>query len=150
METSDPGTEAPTGAHTGDSRTTAVADLLTRISTAWRSRRFDDLARCFDENIVMAHSGFSGRTEGRDQLVASYREFMDRATLTSYDERPPVIEVFGDTVIASYRWEMSWRDGTSANHAAGTDLFVCNCSRDRAGDTWRAVWGTMSFEPDAS
>lgn len=125
-------------------------NLLTRISIAWRNRCFDDLARCFDEHIVMASPGFSESIQGRDRLVDSYREFMDRATLISYEKRPPDIKLFGDTAIASYHWGMSWLDGGTAHHAAGTDVFVCSCNRDVPDASWRAVWRTMSVETDGN
>jgi hypothetical protein len=69
----------------------AVAATLSRLSAAWQHRRYAELAAAFDEHVVMALPGFSGRVEGRGALVESCREFMERATLTHYQEQPPAV-----------------------------------------------------------
>src|SRR5215207_7722821 len=141
---------AATAEHSGGDSSTAraaVAAALARLSTAWRNRRYDELAALFDEGIVMALPGFVGRVEGREALVESYREFMERATLTDYKEQPAVIDIWGDTAVASYQWEMQWLVGGVPNHAAGHEVFVFG--RTSAGTAeWRAVWRTMAVEPE--
>ena len=124
----------------------AVARTLASLSTAWQNRRYDELAAAFHERIVMALPGFSGRVEGRDALVASYREFMERATLTHYAEEPPTIDVWRRTAVATYRWEMRWLVNSIPNQAAGSEMFVF--ARGLAGE-WRAVWRTVAFDQPA-
>ena len=127
----------------------AVATVLAGLSAAWQNRRYDELAANFDEQIVMALPGFSGRVEGRDVLVESYREFMERATLTHYAEEPPTIDVWGSTAAASYRWEMRWLANNVSNHAAGSEMFIF-ARRSADGGEWRAVWRTVAFDPVAA
>jgi uncharacterized protein (TIGR02246 family) len=122
----------------------AVRSVVGRISAAWQSRRYDELAGCLDEDVVLVAPGFQERLEGRAAFVQSYREFMESATITKYKESPPAIDVWGDTAVASYRWEMSWNAAGTSNHEAGHDIFVLR--REGAGD-WRAVWRTMTVEP---
>jgi hypothetical protein len=141
---------AATTEHSGSDSSTAraaVAAALARLSSAWRNRRYDELAAVFDEGIVMALPGFVGRVEGREPLVESYREFMERATLTDYKEQPAVIDVWGDTAVASYRWEMHWLAGGVPNHAAGYEVFVFGRNSEGTED-WRAVWRTMAVDPE--
>ena len=127
----------------------AVAAALGRLSAAWRNRRYDELAAVFDERIVMALPGFAGRVEGRDALIESYREFMERTTLTHYAEEPPVIDVWGSTAVASYRWEMQWLTKGVSNQAAGSEMFIF--AREAAGTgEWRALWRTMVVDPPGS
>ena len=84
------------------------------------------------------------RLAGQRAVVDSYREFMDRVTLTRYREDTPSVDVWGDTAIASFRWEMDWLAGNVSNCEAGADIFVfCR----RGATQWRAVWRTMMFEP---
>ena len=128
----------------------AIAATLARLSAAWRDRRYDELAAVFDERVVMALPGFAGRVEGRDTLVESYREFMERATLTHYEEQPPAIDVWGDTAVASYHWEMKWLAGGVPNEAAGYDVFVLRRLPERSGaGEWVAVWRTMAVDSGA-
>ena len=119
----------------------AVHAVVARISAAWQERRYDDLARLFAEDMVFTLPGSAGRVEGRDAIVASYREFMDRITLTSYVEDPQVVGVWGDTAVVRLRWEMAWLAGGVPNHATGHDIFAFRL----ADGAWRAIWRTMSF-----
>lgn len=129
-----------------DAAHAAVATTLSGLSDAWRSRRYEDVASYFDADAVMIVPGFSGRVQGRDVLVDGYREFMDRSTLTHYVEQPPVIDIFGDTAVASYRWEMTWVTREVENKASGHDLFVLQGSEIGGRQSWRAVWRTMTFD----
>jgi uncharacterized protein (TIGR02246 family) len=124
-----------------------VHGALRAISAAWQERRYNELAQLFADEIVFALPGFTGRLEGAPAVVASYREFMERATLTEYREDAPQIDVWGDTAVATYRWEMAWLAGGVPNREAGHDAFVLR----RGGDgQWRAVWRTMTFEPQSN
>jgi hypothetical protein len=121
-----------------------VADALARLSAAWRGRRYDELAALLDEHVVLAAPGFVGRREGRDAVVESYREFMERATITEYREGAPTIDVWGDTAVAAYHWEMAWRSGGVPNRGSGHDVLVLRRAPDDGA--WRAVWRTMTLD----
>ena len=120
--------------------------MLAGISAAWQERRYDSLRQFFADNMVLALPAFSARHDGAENIVESYREFMDRVTLTEYREEEPAIDVWGDTAVVTYRWEMAWLAGTVPNREAGHDVFVF---RRDPGGPWQAVWRTMSFDPPA-
>jgi hypothetical protein len=123
---------------------TEVSIALRRLSESWRNRRYDELRDCFHDNAVMTPPGFSGGVVGRDAVVESYREFMDRSTLDSYSEAPATIEAFESTAIAHYRWDMVWTSGGKQDRASGHDLFVF--ARDADSGQWKAVWRTVLFD----
>jgi ketosteroid isomerase-like protein len=83
-------------------RAPPFARRLPGINAAWRERRYDDLCQMFAEDMVFTLPGFSGLLQGREAVVASYREFIERVTLTSYREEQLVVHVWGDTAVASY------------------------------------------------
>ena len=91
--------------------TSEVRRTVEALSAAWRERRYDALAALFADDMVFALPGFTGRLEGGPAIVASYREFMDRVELTHYQEDAPTIDVWGDTAVVSYRWDMAWVAG---------------------------------------
>jgi len=80
--------------------------------------------------------------------VDSYREFMECVTLTEYREDTPTVDVWNDTAVATFRWEMAWVAGGVPNRGAGHDVFVFR--RASTGVPWRAVWRTTLFEPPAA
>ena len=126
--------------------TEEVSAVLAGISAAWRERRYANLSRFFAPDMVFALPGLAGRLEGRDAIVASYQEFMERITLTSYNEDSLAVDTWGDTALATYRWEMKWLAGGVPNHETGHDVFALQ----RANGAWSAVWRTMLFDPRAA
>jgi hypothetical protein len=136
---------APRPQSTIDDHRAEVRLTLGRISAAWQDRRYQELATLFDEHIVMVLPGLSARIEGRAAVVESYMEFMEHSTVSEYWEDEPTIDVWGDTAIASYHWEMTWVSGGRSESAAGYDVFTF--SRRTDGDqAWRAVWRTMALD----
>jgi hypothetical protein len=122
-----------------------VREALRRISAAWQDRRYQELAALLDERIVMVLPGLSARIEGRSAVIDSYMEFMEHATVGEYWEDAPTIDVWGDTAIASYHWEMTWVRNGQTERGAGYDVFTF--SRRTDGDhAWRAVWRTMALD----
>jgi len=123
-----------------------VRHVLANISTAWQARRYDVLAEFFAEDMILALPASGARLEGVRAVIESYREFMDRVTLTNYREDPATVDVWVNTAVASYRWEMSWLAGNTPNREVGHDIFVFRRTTD---ERWLAVWRTMMFEPSA-
>jgi hypothetical protein len=122
----------------------AVSKTLQRLGEAWRERRYDDLRSLLDEHVVMVLPGFGGRLEGRAALVESYREFMERSILKRYVEAAPAIDLFHDTAIATFGWEMEWNTHGVDNTAAGHELWIFTRGTDRNDSVqWRAVWRMM-------
>ena len=130
----------------------AVRDVVHRtflqLSAAWQGRRYDELEGLLAEDIVFALPGLEGRLEGAPAVVASYREFMERVTLTAYREETPAIDVWGDTAVLICRWQMEWLAGGVPNAESGHEVFVFRRSpnTDPQATSWRAVWRTMTFD----
>jgi Domain of unknown function (DUF4440) len=122
---------------------------LLAISRAWRERRYEALGNCFAPDMVFALPSFASRLLGRDAIVASYREFMDRVTLTDYREDVATVDRWGDTAMTLFRWQMEWLAEGVSNQAAGHDAFLFRRIQTAAPDQpehWVAVWRTMAFD----
>lgn len=117
----------------------AIRDLLAAINAAWLERRFEDFDTFFADDIVLVAPDFSARLVGRAASVETFREFMERAAVTSFVEDDLSVTISGDTAVADFAWEMTWTDGETPHSQRGRDLFVFS----RQGGTWRAVWRTL-------
>jgi ketosteroid isomerase-like protein len=123
-----------------------VYDVLSNISEAWQLRQYDKLASHFDPDMTIVSPGFERRVQGRAACVDSYREFMDRATIERYEEAVPVVDVWGDTAVATYRWEMAWTAEGTADDEAGHDIVVLRRSSRDGVEAWRVVWRAVTSE----
>jgi len=120
----------------------AVRALLRRVDDAWRHGRWEELAACFDDRMVVAAPGTARRGTGARAAVASYREFMERATLIRYRAEEPVVDAWADTAVATFAWEMVWEGDGTPHHDVGHDVLVCRRDAD-APEGWLVVWRTM-------
>jgi uncharacterized protein (TIGR02246 family) len=116
-----------------------IRELITRLNETWMKGQPGGLASFFREDIVIVPPGFAQRTEGRDACVASYEEFCSQAAILDLKLAEPMIDVFGDTAVATYAFEITYEMGGERFKDSGRDLFVFI----RQNDLWQAVWRTM-------
>ena len=113
--------------------------LLRSINQAWTQGRPEDLAPYFRDDMVIVGPGFQGRTEGKQACIESYKEFISQATIRDYEESEIVVDVWGETAVASYHFEIDYEMGGTEYHDTGYDLFVFV----REGGLWRVAWRTL-------
>jgi hypothetical protein len=116
-----------------------AAAVMRRINQAWLAGRVDDLAPMLHPEIVMVFPGFSGRVQGRDALLAGFRDFCQNATMREFHEQDHQVDVVGDAAVVSFRYEMVYERSGERYRATGRDLWVF---QNEAG-AWIAVWRTM-------
>jgi len=119
--------------------TEEIWGLVQRMNDAWAKNGSEPLASFFHPDIVMVRPDFAQRTEGRDACVASYEDFRNQATILDFKITNPGIDVFGDTAIATYAYEISYEMGGERFNDTGRDLFIFV----RENARWQAVWRTM-------
>ena len=127
--------------------TEEIWGLVQRMNDAWaKPGGPEDLASFFREDIVMVHPDFIQRTEGRDACVASYEDFCRQAAIRDFKISNPGIDVFVNTAIATYSYEIRYEMGGELFNDTGRDIFVFV----RENDRWQAVWRTMIIPQAAS
>jgi hypothetical protein len=112
---------------------------LTRINQAWVQGRFEELNECFHENMMIVGPGFQAMGKGREACIRSYREFSAAAVVHEYNEREPTIDVWANTAVAVYGWEIVYEIKGQRSRESGQDLFVFA----REEGVWRTVWRAM-------
>lgn len=118
-----------------DDRETIRA-VIADINRAWLDRRFDDLLPCFHPGMVIVAPGFTQRLDGATACAESYREFMAAAVVRAFEASPADVDVWGDTAVASYAYDIDYEMNGGRLREQGRDLFVFT----RVGGEWRAVW----------
>ena len=116
-----------------------VRETLDAINAAWREGRLDELDDLLRPDVIYVAPGFSARLEGRDACIASYRDFLAAAEVHDYAADPPTVELFGNTAIATYRFEIDYSVAGQRSRESGHDLFVFT----RDDGRWRAAWRTL-------
>jgi ketosteroid isomerase-like protein len=121
-----------------------ITRILKEINRAWTRGRADELDQYFHEDMIIAQPGFGVRGEGKNACVVSYREFAGMASIQDLKESQYVVLVWGDTAVASYKFEIEYELDGQAHQDSGYDLFVFT----RQDGTWLAAWRTILPVPD--
>jgi ketosteroid isomerase-like protein len=118
----------------------AIRGLLQLINQSWMQGRPHDIGPLLDDNVIFIYPGFAGRAQGRAAAVATYEDFLAQAKVHGVQLSEPEIDVFGDTAVATYRYEVDYEVSEGRFRDSGRDVFVFTCSDE---GVWRAVWRTM-------
>jgi len=116
-----------------------IRALIERMNDAWVKGDFEQLSSFFRDDIAMVHPDFTQRTEGREACIASYIDFCTQAKINDFKLGKTSIDVFGETAVATYAYEISYEMGGEQFTDNGRDLFVFI----RQNDKWQAAWRTM-------
>jgi len=117
-----------------------IRDLLERVNDAWLKGRPDDLERaldgCFHPEAVIKGPGFRQMGKGERECIKSYADFVRQAEIRECTLSEPEIDVFGDTAVATYGWQMTYALDGREYKESGHDLFVLTKTPGR----WQAAW----------
>jgi hypothetical protein len=113
----------------------AVRDL----NDAWVSGNPERLVEFFHQSMIIAQPGFQQQVRGRRECVDSYRDFCARANVRDFRASDPSVDVFGQTAVVSYSFDIDYELDSERFSESGRDLFVFV----REGDKWWAVWRTI-------
>jgi uncharacterized protein (TIGR02246 family) len=121
------------------SRHEAVSSAMQRINRTWLDGNVEALVPMVDADIVMVFPGFTGRTQGREQFLAGFRDFCENARVHEFQNHDYATDVVGDTAVVTFRYDMIYERSGERCRASGRDLWVF---RDQDG-RWTAVWRAM-------
>ena len=133
------------------SEVASAAAVMRQINQAWQTGRLDELASMLHAEIVMAPPGFGGRAQGRDAILAGFRDYCENATTLEFDQHDLQTDVIGDVAIATFRY--AWSTSTRAR-AASPAAAISGCSRSIPArgsacggrcSTWRSTRSSRRF-----
>lgn len=122
-----------------------VREVIRAVNDCWLNGWYDQLDQYFDDSVVLERPGFAGRIEGREALIASYREFGERAHVRRFQSGTPSVHVRGDTAVCTAPFVVCYEHDGRSVEESGTDLLVFA----RADRRWVIVWRTVVMDSAA-
>jgi hypothetical protein len=113
--------------------------IVQEINDAWLTNKTEQLINYFHPGVIITGADLHEILGNRDAAIGSYKEFMSNSVVNDYKESDPVINVFGDTAIVSYQFNIVYVMNEKTYSETGRDLFVFN----KENDKWLAVWRTL-------
>jgi hypothetical protein len=121
-----------------------IKDLLQKINEAWSKGNPDDLAEFFHENLVILGPDLQRMGEGKEACIQSYKDFLTQAVIHMYKEHDFLIDVWGNTAVAIYTFDISYGMSGLVFNETGHDMFVFNRREGKWLAVWRMVFPTRS------
>ena len=116
-----------------------VESLLKNIVAAWNTGNLEDLKKYFHSSMVIEGPDFQERKEGRDQCIQHHEEFHRNVKIKNFKDSDYQVTVWGDTALASCRFEGLIETKGKAFKDTGRDLYVFS----RKNGEWQAVWNSI-------
>lgn len=113
------------------------------LNDAWTQGNPDDLARYFHRDMVAICATERLRLEGGDACIAGWKQFAQTAKIHRWEERDPLIRVYGDAAVVAYYFDMSFDMNGQRIDLGGRDMFFFV----REGGRWQAVADQFSSYP---
>lgn len=119
---------------------------LRALNNAWTRGNPDDLVNYFHRDMVAITATGRERLEGRQACLASWKDFAGAATIHHWREFDPKIQLYGDTAVLTYYFDMSFEMNGQKIDIGGRDMFVFVKEDGR----WWAVADQFSAYPKES
>jgi ketosteroid isomerase-like protein len=120
-----------------------VWKVLRALNDAWTKGNPDDLVGYFHKDMVAIVPAVRQRLEGRDACVASWKGFALSARIHQWSEIDPDIQLFGNTAVVTYYFEMSCEMEGRTVSFTGRDMIVFL----KENGTWRVIADQFSPYP---
>ena len=113
------------------------------MNDAWTKGNPNDLANFFHRDMVAFTPTSRNRLDSGAACVAGWKGFSDAARIHRWEEIDPVINVYGDSAVVTYYFDMSFDLGGQTINLGGRDMFFFV----KEGDRWWAVADQYSPYP---
>lgn len=121
----------------------AIRELVGRINNAWLKGRAEDIPSeldgCFHTQMTIKGPDFQTMGKGKEACIRSYTDFLQQASVRECTLSEPEVDLFGDTAIAVYSWNMTYELSGQEYRESGRDVLVFTQYQGR----WLAVWRVM-------
>lgn len=113
------------------------------MNDAWTQGNPDDLVNFFHPNMVAITATDRLRRLGQAECLAGWKGFAQAATIHHWTESEPMIQVYGESAVVSYYFDMAFTMGGQRIEMGGRDLFFFVREQGR----WWAVADQYSAYP---
>jgi hypothetical protein len=120
-----------------------VWNALRALNDAWTIGNPNDLKNYFHKDMVAITATDRERLEGKEACFTSWNNFTKAAKIHHWNELEPRIQIYGNTAVVTYYFDMSFDMGGQTVKLGGRDMFVFV----KEGGKWLAVADQFSAYP---
>jgi ketosteroid isomerase-like protein len=116
-----------------DTEKTEVWSFVRALNDAWTKEKGGRLREYFHPRMVAITPVDRFRRKGAAKCIEGWQGFAQATTIHSYREEDPDIEVFDDTAVVTYYYDMDVTMGPNRLKLSGRDMMIV---KKEAGRWW--------------
>ena len=120
-----------------------VWNTVRALNDTWTKGNPDDLVNYFHSSMIAITATDRHRRDGGEACIAGWKGFANAATIHHWKEIDPVINIYGNSAVVAYYFDMSFSMGGQTISMGGRDMFFFVKESDR----WMAVADQYSPYP---
>jgi uncharacterized protein (TIGR02246 family) len=120
-----------------------IWQVMREINDTWTKGNPERLVNFFHKNMVTITSGDKRRIEGKDACIASWTKFAKTNTIKYWKESEPRVDVYGDTAVVTYYFNIIYETKGISRQEAGREMFTFIREKGK----WCAVASQYSLFP---
>lgn len=125
-----------------NNQTKEIEQLVNSMNDDWLTDRTENLSRYFHKQVVMIRPGTHKKVVGREEMIDSYRKFIEEATVSDFRIKNLRIDVFENTAVVYYTFRIKYQVETTNYDEEGLEILVLNLHNQ----SWQIVWRNQ--QPD--
>lgn len=119
-----------------------IEHLISQLNDCWINDKLDNLEMLFHRQAVLVEPGTKQQITGREQIIDTYRDFVDTADIKDFKIENLLINSFDHTAVALYTFRIKYRVESTNYDETGSETVVFSLYNDH----WQIVWRRQ--EPD--
>ena len=116
---------------TTDAQKEEVWSFVRAMNDAWTKEKGERLAEYFHPRVVAITPVDRFRLKGAGSCIEGWQGFAQSSTIHSWRADDPDIELFGDTAVVTYYYEMDVTMGGNRMNLTGRDMLVVKMEAGR-------------------
>jgi len=117
-----------------------IWELTQNINSTWYRGNPLNLNGFFHPNVVFNNPDFKHQITGKEECIKTYIDFLTISEIELYNEHNPIVQLYTNTAIVTYDFEMKYKQNQKLHHETGTDIMVF----ESLNNLWLLVWRGMS------
>ena len=113
--------------------------FVRNLNKAWIEKRVEDLYPFFHELVIVLPPGGEKQISGRNEMVESYRQFVNTAKINNFEELNLQVNTFNKTAIATLKFKIDYEINGTVYSEKGIDILILN----NFNNEWKIVWRTQ-------
>lgn len=113
--------------------------FVRNLNKAWIEKRVEDLYPFFHELVIALQPGGDKQISGRNEMVESYRQFVNTAKINNFEELSLQVNTFNKTAIANLTFKIDYEINGTVYSEKGIDILILN----NFNNEWKVVWRTQ-------